>query len=179
MSRKVGIIVEGESDRRALSKILSRYGLKAEFRLLQGGFNVRKINSLARGLKEAGCDKVVVLRDTEYKSKEERRSELSRKISELAEGVEVCFVRCSLESWLLADEKAVEAVTGVKVKEYSNPELIPNHKEELRRIFKRRGSKLGYTAVSHVPKIVENMNLKKLEAKCLSFKEFLEVIRDY
>jgi len=80
---------------------------------------------------------------------------------------------------LLADEKAVEVVTDVRVKEYSNPELIPNHKEELRRIFKRRGSKLGYTAVSHVPKIVENMNLKKLEAKCLSFKEFLEVIRDY
>ncbi|MDT7864534.1 MAG: hypothetical protein RQ922_01485 [Thermoproteota archaeon] len=45
--------------------------------------------------------------------------ELKDKIREL-EGVEVCFVQCSLEAWLLADEEAIESFIRDRAKSQSN-----------------------------------------------------------
>jgi hypothetical protein len=75
--------------------------------------------------------------------------ELKDKIRELEE-VEICFVQCSLESWLLADEKAIEYLISektkrsVKVKNFSNPESIPKPKDEIREIFRKTGVRISY-----------------------------------
>lgn len=174
----VGVIVEGESDEKVLKEIFSKYGLNAEFRQARG-FNARKFNSLGRRLKESGCGKVIILRDTECKKKEDRREELREKINELERGIEVCFAQCALEAWLLADEKAIEVVEGKEVKEIPEPESLKDPKEVMKDIFRKaRGFKLGYNAPRHAPKIAHEMDVGKLEQKCDSFREMINIARD-
>jgi len=180
---KIGLIVEGESDRRALEKIFSKAGINVEFRIVQG-FSVKKINALAREMRNSGCKKVLILRDTECKEKIERYEELKDKIREL-EGVEVCFAQCSLESWLLADEEAVESMLRektkkpVKVESISNPEYVPKPKDKMNEIFRRtRGFKLGYIEITHAPEIASRVNVGKLEKKCESFREMMKKIKN-
>lgn len=180
---KIGLIVEGESDRRVLEKVFSKIGVNAEFRLIPGGFNVRKINRLVSMLRDSGCKKVIVLKDTECKHKDEMYEELKDKIREL-EGVEVCFVQCSLEAWLLADEEAIEsfirdrAKKSVKLKKFSNPESISEPKEEMKDILRKAGFKVGYVEAEHAPEIASRANISKWEEKCESFKELMEKIRN-
>jgi hypothetical protein len=180
---KIGLIVEGESDRRALEKLFSKTGVMVEFRIIQG-FPVRKFNVLAREMRNSGCKKVLILRDTECKEKIERFEELKDKIGEL-EGIEVCFAQCSLESWLLADEGAVESLLRektkrpVKVEIISNPESIPKPKDKMNEIFRRtRGFKLGYIEITHAPEIASRANIGKLEEKCESFREMMKKIKN-
>jgi 5S rRNA maturation endonuclease (ribonuclease M5) len=180
---KIGLIVEGESDKKALKEIFSKIGINAEFRVIPGGFNVRKINVLARMLSNSGCKKVIVLKDTECKQKDEMYEELKDKIREL-EGVDVCLVQCSLESWLVADEKAIESLIGektkrsVKVKNFSNPESIPKPKDEMREIFRKAGVRISYIETVHAPEIASRADINKWEEKCESFKEMMEKIRN-
>jgi len=180
---KIGLIVEGESDRRALEKIFSRIGVDVEFRIVQG-FPVRKINAFAREMRNSGCKKVLILRDTECKEKIERYEELKDKIREL-EGIEVCFAQCSLESWLLADEEAIESLLRertrkpVKIEIISNPESIPDPKNKMNEIFRRtKGFKLGYIEVTHAPEIASRANISKLEEKCQNFREMMKKIKN-
>jgi 5S rRNA maturation endonuclease (ribonuclease M5) len=180
---KIGLIVEGESDRRAFEKIFSNAGIEAEFRIVQG-FPVRKFNALAREMKNSGCKKVLILRDTECKGKIERYEELKEKIREL-EGIEVCFAQCSLESWLLADEEAVDSLLRerskkpIKVEIISNPESIPKPKDKMNEIFRRtRGIKLGYIEIAHAPEIASRVKIGKLEEKCESFREMMKKIKN-
>jgi 5S rRNA maturation endonuclease (ribonuclease M5) len=180
---KIGLIVEGESDKRTLEKVFSKIRINAEFRVIPGGFNVRKINVLARMLSNSGCKKVIVLKDTECKQKDEMYEELKDKIRELEE-VEICFVQCSLESWLLADEKAIEYLIdektkrSVKVKNFSNPESIPKPKDEMREIFRKAGVRISYIETVHAPEIASRADINKWEEKCESFKEMMEKIRN-
>jgi 5S rRNA maturation endonuclease (ribonuclease M5) len=51
---KIGLIVEGDSDKRTLEKVFTKIGIDAEFRVIPGGFNVRKINRLASMLSNSG-----------------------------------------------------------------------------------------------------------------------------
>ncbi|MEM0171811.1 MAG: DUF4276 family protein [Conexivisphaerales archaeon] len=178
MYHKIGLIVEGESDKRALKEIILKYGLRAEFGVCPG-FSIRKIAKLGEMLKESGCEKVIVLRDTECEERERKKEELKQEINELErKGMKVCFAQCELETWLLADEKAIESVTGVKMKEIANPESIGNAKEKIKEIFRKKGARLGYLAVEHAPKIAHKMNVEKLERKCASFKEFISTLKD-
>jgi hypothetical protein len=177
------LIVEGESDKRVLEKIFSKVGIDVEFRIVQG-FPVRKINVLAREMRNSGCRKVLVLRDTECKERNERYEELRDKIKELEE-VDVCFAQCSLESWLLADEGAVESLLRertkkpVKVRAISNPESISRPKDKMKEIFRRtRGFKLGYIEIVDAPEIASRVDISKLEEKCESFREMMRKIRN-
>jgi 5S rRNA maturation endonuclease (ribonuclease M5) len=180
---KIGLIVEGESDKRTLEKIFTKIGINAEFRVISGGFPVRKINVLASMLRNSGCNKVIVLKDTECKPKDEMYEELKDKIRELEE-VEICFVQCALESWLLADEKAIESLISekmkrsVKVKNFSNPEFIPKPKDEMNEIFRKAGVRIKYNEIVHAPEIASRADINKWEEKCESFKEMMEKVRN-
>lgn len=163
--RKVGIIVEDKrSDGEVIKKLLHKYELEAET-IKQLGFNVRKFNVLGRKLRELGCEKVIVLRDTECKREEERYEELKEKINVLEE-IEVCFAKCAMEAWLLADKEAIESIVGDKIKEKSNPESLENPKKVMEDIFRNsRGIKFNYNAPRDASKIADRIEVSKIEKK--------------
>jgi hypothetical protein len=80
-----------------------------------------------------------------------------------------------LESWLLADEEALSAITGRSVRRVPDPETLTDPKARLRNILSEAG--LAYTA-EVARRIAATARLEILAARCPSFRTFQDAIEN-
>jgi hypothetical protein len=85
----------------------------------------------------------------------------------------------ALESWLMADERAVAQVLGpgAKVKPVTNPEGICKPKRHLSAIFDKAGKDFDHVRDDpKIAKAVEDVN--QIKQRCPSFAKFSEAVLD-
>jgi hypothetical protein len=75
-----------------------------------------------------------------------------------------------IEAWVIADEDAIRRVIPtLSIKGVPSPESVGSPKEWLRKESKRGRSKPLYVPTIHNRKVMEQINLAKLEMKCPAF----------
>lgn len=200
---RIGVIAEGLPDLAVVADLILRL-LRTDLRidkrdrltLAPKPILLRQAPALAATLLEAGCAHVVVLWDSApYQDQrvtpeeevarfwrecdlldEERRQKHLPPVDRAA----LCPVpvRKELESWLLADERALASYLGTdshkqKVSRIKDPEREPNPKKLLSRVFKEHGKAYGYTdyedAKVLVREIADTARLRRLQ----SFRELM------
>lgn len=127
-------------------------------------------------------DGALVIRDSDNKSVMDVLNRMKEKLGNrtfrFARGVEFCVIRRKLDSWLLADENAINTVsqnrrgkTTARVNE--TIEEITHPKERLQKILSE--AKLNYTSAV-LGEIAAAMNLEQLEYRVPSFVAFKQSV---
>jgi hypothetical protein len=163
-----GFIVEGTSDEKIVREICKKLSMRSEIRIMDGN-DLRKAKGLSDQLHSRGCQKVILLKD----SKEHEPLETRRRFKEagLEQSAELCFAVREIESWLLADEQALEDYLKIEVKEIHNPEEILEPAKFLKGVFKK--GRKTYWKGGQVPReLARRLHLGKVREKCSSFREF-------
>lgn len=171
----IGIIVEGISDMRVIRGIRGKLSTEVEIRKMNG-WRPAKIEARIKELLFRGCEKVIILKDSHSRDPSGVRREIERKL-EFGGKVKLCVVTHAIESWLLADERAIGDYLSTEVKEISEPENICKPDEILEEIFSRK-DKHYYKGGREPAEIARRLDLEKVIGKCSSFREFSEIIRN-
>jgi len=180
-----GLVVEGNDDEAAIPELVQKCtpskvkvigrkcgnkvrlmqrfpGFLQEFRYIKGGPN---------------ADKALVIRDADNKDPRELISRMQSKLSNrnYRFPVKLLVVVQELETWLLADENAISAVTGKRAPIVRNPEKLSSPKEKLQKILS--GARISYTP-EVARKIAASAKVETIESRCPSFKKFREAVLD-
>lgn len=174
----VGIIAEDISDYECVKEILQKLCPEKQIsfkkQLGKGcGTIAAKCNKWAGVLKNRGCTKLIILRDSDGKSVKKLEAEISKALTPppIEDNVIVIAV-CELENWLLADLASVHQTfcrSKKKPNEIHNPESISKAKEHLRDFVKQKYSK-QYLSTTHNSKIAQIIDVSKIKKKCPSFQ---------
>ncbi len=82
-----------------------------------------------------------------------------------------------IEAWVIADEEAIRRVIPtLSVKAVPRPQSIPSPKEWLKKESQRGRSKPLYVPTIHNSKVMEQIDLKKLEMKCPAFRPLKQFV---
>lgn len=138
---KVVLVVEDDSDGRAISELAARSGLVAQFDWLPAGGvgnikrNAEKLISLARDRLEGGrgCVAVVVDRDCNNPSRDEPHRTISRACRRAK--AEFIAAREALEAWFLTD---ASVCTWLGLTQLSRTDTIHNPKQRVERAFYKK-----------------------------------------
>jgi len=194
---RIGIVCEGipgNEDEKVLKHLASRIVPSATIECAPLGKKpdlIRNSGSTVKAFLDSGFSRVVVVWDLEpgfgreVCLKEDRREIFA---SLAAAGVldTACVflvaIHKELESWLLADGKALSAVLSTRIRparirDMNNPEHEGNPKGRLRKLFEIRGR--SYTAMENGIQIAEQVpnNFGGLK-NCPSFKRFGKKLTD-
>lgn len=171
----IGFVTEGGSDVSVVREICQKVGIKTQFRRMRGN-NLGKGKRLADLLSAAGCKKVIILKDLHRSTP----SEIDTKFREAGlEGeAKLCIVVKAIESWLLADEKALSDYVGSEVKRVHNPEDISKPDEFLDGIFKKEKGRAYLKGGKDPSEIAKKLRLRVVEKRCPSFKEFRAAVQN-
>ena len=83
-----------------------------------------------------------------------------------------------LESWIIADEKAIQTVIStLSITSVASPESLNNPKEWLRSKSRVLGSRPLFIPSIHNKEVLRHTNLDKLATKCPSFIPLREFVR--
>lgn len=179
MSKKIGIIVDGEGDMASLN-----YKFE-QFRVLKTdgprGHNAEADKIIIKGRKQISmlkafkCEKIILMLDLEMRklSCDEFKENLCSELKKHDFGTEISFVipNRMIENWYLADiaflsKKKVFLKDSIKQKNFEGT----NGKDELKRIFKKEYS---YSETNHGPQLFilirDNIAVKNSP----SYKKFL------
>jgi hypothetical protein len=184
---RIGLIVEGPSDKEALPTLIRRLRADIEWILPIdcGGVGKGKLKSKFVGFlkgfqwHQGPIDKALVVRDSDCRDAGELDSELEGIL--LSSGFKPSFpvhffaIKCELETWLVADEQAVTRVATRRGKSKHaqqvkvNLETHANPHDLLLRLL----SSVGLPADDQVFKeIAEETDLKVLAIRCPYFTQF-------
>lgn len=185
-----GIIVEGKYDSAVYEAIIQRLtSQEVPIKALEVGGKVslmRKFPGLLRAFEHildgGPVEMAVVIQDADGKDADEIEAEMRAKIEgrtfPFRLGVQVFVVRQAVEAWLLADERAVSAVTlrrnGKQVtKPHHRPEELLDPKETIREVL--TDSRVIYT--SEVGReIAREIDFQVLSNKCPRFRVFSQLV---
>jgi Domain of unknown function (DUF4276) len=82
-----------------------------------------------------------------------------------------------IEAWVIADEDAIRRVIPtLSIKAVPSPESVGSPKEWLQKESKRGRSKPLYVPTIHNPRVVEHIDLEKLERKCPAFRPLKQFV---
>lgn len=187
----IGLIVEGHYDSAVLETLARRdaqspvtpsvfvCGGKAKLK--------QKLRGYPRYFEDVGnpVDKALVVCDADQKPPDEVRASLSQEIrnraSWPADKLHICVVRQEIETWLLADENAINSIAAGRggqdrvTRVPGELESITDPKQRLHHLL----SKVGLPATPEVYKqIAANVDLETLRQRCPSFREFEQAVRD-
>ena len=189
-----GLIVEGEADQRVFEHLIRKVNSPdaAVYPLSCGGVErlMKEFPDLLRRFEYAHdsgpVDGALVIRDCDNKSAldvlEQMKKRLGNRTFRFPRGVELCAISRKLDSWLLADENAINAVSlsrrGKRIARVNEViEDIAWPKEHLQRLLSE--AKLNYTSVV-LGEIAAEISLKQLEYRVPSFVSFKRsVLRIY
>ncbi len=186
--RKIGLIVEDETDFEALKIIISKLDARFKFifekRIADGkGKFKNKLTAWTDLFSSKGCHAVVAVVDADTLNRNEIKEltneyeELLRKSASKKKLIVVTFFE--LETWLLYDTGAIKKAFGIKkeIKKISNPEGLVNSKEKLRDIVEKfTKHKRYFYSTNDNKKIASHLNVKLLNS-CTSFiklKSFID-----
>lgn len=185
-----GIIVEGSYDEAALVEIIKKC-LSNEIEIISrpcGGENrlmkhfLGFLESFRYEKQGLHVDKALVIRDADTKDLRELSEKMKSKLAGRTYPFEVKFIIVvqELETWLLADDKAISKVTRARSgrtvsRVNENLESIVNPKERLQNILSDAG--VPYTpAVAR--EIAKELDITSVEYRCPGFKEFHQAVID-
>jgi hypothetical protein len=175
---RIGIIIEGVYDEKAFRRLIERTHTNTQVQVIArpcGGVS-QLINKFPGYLKEfryrGDVTRALVVRDGDGKCFADLDRKLRQKIAGWAPyplQLDLFFVRKELETWFLADEKALSDLVGRQVSPQHHPETVLHAKEELKRILSRGGK--DYTpAVAEI--LAQSGNVDVLKSRCPSFRRF-------
>jgi len=173
----IGFVVEGPSDEKVLLELAKKINIKIETRVPRpgGGTRYRKIKRFATDLlNRKGCKKVCFLKDSHCSSPEKIKDQV---LKEIGRGIKICIVVHAIESWLLADEKAIEDYLQIKIKPVPSPEHHCKPDDVLDDLFRKAGKRY-FKGGKDPAEIAKRLNLNQVQKKCTSFRNFLQVIHD-
>ncbi len=184
-----GIIVEGNYDEAAFIEIIKKCissDIKIISRPCGGRDHLMKsfpchLKSFRYEKQGSHIDKALVIRDADNKDPEDLKKNMEGKIAD-RNPFEVKFIIVvqELETWLLADDKAISKVTQARSgrtvsRVNENLESIVNPKERLQNILSDSG--VPYTpAVAR--EIAKELDITVVEYRCPGFKEFHQAVID-
>jgi hypothetical protein len=185
----IGFVVEGPSDEKIIQEISRKLRINAEIRRPTRGEKIqspKKTSSYTKDLLYKGCEKVIILKDSHSSNPIKVEEDLRNKLKEeslkdkMDKNVKICIVVHAIESWLLADEKAVGNYLNVRIEKIRNPESIYNPSEKIDKIFKKfKGYKRKYYKGGEDPReIAKRLDLENIMEKCPSFKKFVGILEN-
>ena len=184
-----GIIVEGTYDSAAYDAIIGKLSPGIPIKTIACGGKsdlMKKFPGLLKAFEfeiaERPIDMAVVILDADGKKPEEVEEQMAAKIDvrdyPFALGVQFFVVPQALESWLLADVKALDAVSqrrsGRRVtRSCDSPEALLRPKEWLRQLL--TDHKLDYTS-GLAREIAQEIDLNTLSDRRPRFRAFTELV---
>jgi hypothetical protein len=184
-----GIITEGIYDSAVYEAIIKKLSPGIPIKALEcgGRFGLMKkfpglLKVFEYQLAEGPVEMAVVTQDADGKNPEEIEVQMASRIAgreyPFALGVRFFAVSQALESWLLADVNALNAVSlrrrGKRVtKSHDAPEALFRPKEDLRRLLSDH--KLDYTS-ELAREIAQEIDLNKLSEACPRFRVFSRLV---
>jgi hypothetical protein len=180
MSNIIGLIAEDDSDAKvihALIKMMSRnQRFKVKKHLGRGSGRIAgKCKQWAMDLKNRGCTYLILVRDLDHVSPQERQIELRKALGTCPILRHVIIVPIQeIEAWLLADSNAIKRAMNLTLlpKEISSPESVRNPKSKLSDVIYRCSeNKTRYVNTIHNEKIASELRVSKIR-RCTSFLNF-------
>jgi hypothetical protein len=189
-----GLIVEGEADKNVFDQLIRKVNSPdaSIYPLTCGGVGrfMKMFPDLLLSFKYmhngGSVDGALVIRDCDNKSAQDVLSRMQEKLGNrtynFPRGIEFCVVNRNLDSWLLADERAINEVSRARqgrpvARVNETIEEITHPKERLQGILNE--AKLVYTPAV-LGEIAAAINLQDLEYRVPSFVSFKEsVLRIY
>jgi len=185
-----GLIVEGDGDAEVFQKLLPMVNSPdaAVYPLICGGIKqlMKQFPELLRRFEYVHngepVDRALVIADCDNKSIHDVLSELQSRLGnrtyKFTQGLRFVVVRRKLDTWLLADEKAINAARqgrGQQIQRVNDVlEDLMHPKERLQRIMS--AAKLIYTPAT-LGRIAENIDVAVLTDRVPSFRSFHIAVR--
>lgn len=184
-----GIVVEGDYDSAVYEVIINKLSPSIPIRFLTCGGRSSLMNRFPNLLKvfeyqlaEGPVEMAVVIQDADGRDPEEIEAQMASKIAgrkcPFGLGVQFFAVPQAMESWLLADVKALDTVSqrrGGKhvTRSYDAPETRLRPKEDLRQLLSDHG--LIYTP-ELAREIAREIDLDRLAEACPRFRVFSQLV---
>jgi len=177
-----GIVVEGVYDEQVISALVEKIFSKecrCLCRLTGGKSNLmKKFPGFLEEFRFNAVDKALVVRDADRKLVDQLRDRMEEKVlgRNYPFALKFCVIKEEMETWLLADEKAISRVAGKDIPRVSEDlENIEKPKEKLMQILSR--AKVNYTP-EVARKIAEAVKPHTIEYRCPGFKAFRMSVLD-
>ena len=175
MYLRIGIIVEGPSDKLVLETLLTNVGIKLLVRIAGGSKILTTSVWIASRLYDDGADNVIVLKDSDcHAGTAAYQREVTTRLGNI-KGVTVCLAVHAIESWLMADEEALGKYLGAPVKEIPNPEKYCLPDDELNDVFRRIKGR-SYLKRSDASGIASYLRIERVRQRCPSFANFIQTL---
>lgn len=173
----IGFVVEDEALKAIAGEVSKKLGLsiKRGYIRCMDGDRLNKGLKYARDLIRLGCKKVIVLKD-----KGGAPADVEGRFEQMNFPPQSKLVLAVMEAetWFLADEKALEAYLGAKVKPIPNPEGDPDPKARINRIFKDVKGRSYYESGRDPLELARRVRPEVIEKRCLSFKKFIKALQE-
>lgn len=186
ISKRIGLIVEAQSDFETVKEIIAKISTKTKIVLKKalgkGCGKIRvKCRRMAIDLDNKGCEGLIIIHDLDDNDELELRKRILYSINPNPIGDYAIVIPIkAIEAWLLSDMKAIMNVFNYKkgkIKEIPNTEKIDKPKTYLTNLVNKRMKK-RYLNTAHNSKIAKKMDLNKI-MKCKSFHPLLDYISEY
>jgi hypothetical protein len=181
-----GILAESQPDANTLKAIVEALNNSGSVRILPKGYKgcgqmfskgVRQLR-LFQGL---DCNRFIVCYDADGNDPAKRHKDVVDGIIRPSRVGGLCCVVVpvqELEAWILADIEAVTKIfTSWRPDPIGNPESIDDPKECLKKLSRDAKHKPRYSHATHNQQVAKYLDLKKVEAKCESFKPLVNLVR--
>jgi len=187
----IGIVVEGDRDAAAYPELIRKIRDDVGIVLAEPcGNDVRLMEKFVGWLKyfqwhtEISVDKAFVIRDSDCSDPAIWETKLGQTLvqSQFVPSFPVHFyaTKCELETWLLADENAINQVARHRGKEGSVPEVsfpLESHRNA-KELFQRVLSKARLPVDRKVyQEIASAASIERIAARCPYFQHFVDNVR--
>lgn len=183
---KIGIIVEGKNDYKALSVIIKKI-VKDDALEIFGAFKdgktgiIHRKKLLSNKLKNQGCERVIIIRDSDGSKIDKLENKIRKAYSttQISKIYELAFAIEELESWFLSDEKSLinlYSLPNVTLSKLTSPDKIHSPKEKLKECIDKHSKGESQYLESDSLKIAELLDIDVVKSKSQSFAVFSKLI---
>lgn len=183
--KKIGIIVEDESDfesfRNLIRRITNKDRLSFAKHIGNGCGKIRrKAQDYCRNLENRGCDLLLLVHDLDKNNLVELEQDLSKKFKSSKPHF-ICIPTEELEAWFLSDPEGIKEALNLKRKPNvkGQPETISSPKEYLGHQIKScSDNEKIYLNTKHNALLSSKVSIALIKQKCVSFDKFHTFILD-
>jgi hypothetical protein len=180
------VLAEDKSDVSALQILVKRVSENPRLAVLGRGFSGsgnlrRKVCGHITDFARRGASRFIVCHDSDVRDPGKLKGEIEaiiRKGNCSSYEYSIVIPVQELESWILADERAIRSVISkLSIESVKHPESVTNPKEWLISKSRVLHSRPLYIPSIHNKEVVRHTDLEKLAEKCPSFVPLREFVR--
>jgi hypothetical protein len=174
----VGPVVEGESERDAIPKLLDKLEVRHRPPLVADGKPdlLRRARAYAGLQAKSGATHVLFCFDADSPDGESEFRTLQQRLLSVTVPILGYVPVHALEAWFLADEEALSKVIGSRVEAVRQPEEDPLPARTLDQLFRANGRVQGYLKTQHAKRLAEAARDKRL-LRCPSYERSSGIFR--